>query len=258
MLVDAHAHVDAFGEEWPRALAEIRAHGIVTLAVSMDAPSYLSSKALCAQDPRIIPSFGVHPWEAPRWRGRLDELGDLVVEAPMLGEVGLDRRFVKDESAYGPQEEVFAYFLDAARATGKLLNVHTSGAEARVAELLEHHGPANVMVHWYNGPMGTMSRMANRGTYFSVGVEVLSSDRIRKVARRVPLDRLVSETDNPGGWAWLEDEPGMPSLIHRVVETLARLLGRTVGEMETVLEENARRMLVDAGVPWPEVVPDAT
>ena len=258
MLFDAHVHVDAFKDAWPGALAEIRADGIVTLAVSMDVPSYLASKELCAQDPRLIPAFGIHPWEAPRWHRRLDEIGPLVAEAPMLGEVGLDRRFVKDETAYGPQEEVFAWFLDAARATGKLLNLHTSGAEARVAELLEAHDPPHAMIHWYNGPMGALTRMADRGAYFSVGVEILSSDRIRKVARRVPLDRLVSETDNPGGWAWLEDEPGMPRLIHRVVEALASLHGRTPGEMEALLEENARRLLADAGVPWPEVVPHVT
>ncbi|HKJ02740.1 MAG TPA: TatD family hydrolase, partial [Longimicrobiales bacterium] len=133
-LVDAHVHVDGYGEGWPAARDQVRRHGIVTLAVSMDVASYRATVDLSRDEPLILPSFGIHPWNAPRWAHRLAELDALVEEAPMLGEVGLDRRFVKDADAYGPQEEVFAYFLDAARRTGKILNLHTSGAEVAVAE----------------------------------------------------------------------------------------------------------------------------
>lgn len=64
-LVDAHVHLDAFGEAWPAALAEIRAHRIVTLAVSMDVASWEVTKALAAGEPLLVPAFGIHPWEAP-------------------------------------------------------------------------------------------------------------------------------------------------------------------------------------------------
>lgn len=250
-LVDAHVHVDAFGEAWPAALAEIRARRIVTLAVSMDVASWETTKALAAGEPLLVPAFGIHPWEAPRWAHRLPELDPLVAEAPLLGEVGLDRRFVKDPSAYGPQEEVFRHFLEAARRTGKLLNLHTSGAEVRVADLLADHGIERMVVHWYNGPMGTLARLAEQGAYFTVGVELLRSERIERIARRIPLDRLLSETDNPGGWSWLSGEPGMPSLLARVVERLAEVRELPVPEMMGVLEDNTRRMLASAGVPWP-------
>lgn len=250
-LLDAHVHLDGYGEAWPAALAEMRAAGMGALAVSMDVASYRATVALCAQDPRLLPSFGIHPWEAPRWAKRLDELTSLAEEAPMLGEVGLDRRFVDDPRAYGPQEEVFRWFLDVARRSGKLLNLHTSGAEARVAELLEGAGGVHALVHWYNGPMGVLERLAGVGAYFSVGVELLESERIVKVAKRIPLDRLLVETDNPGGWKWLAREVGTPSLLLRVVEALARVRELAPEEMEAVLEENARRLLGGAGVPWP-------
>lgn len=250
-LVDAHVHVDAYGDAWPAARAEIRERGIVTLGVSMDVASYRATVALTREEPLVLPSFGIHPWNAPDWVHRLDELAPLVGEAAMLGEVGLDRRFVKDPEAYGPQDVVFGYFLDAARRTGKLLNVHTSGAEALVVDRMRDAGGPLAVVHWYNGPMRPLSALVEMGVYFSIGVEVLRSERIAKIARRVPLERLLSETDNPGGWAWLEGPPGMPSLLERVVDRLAEIRGLGREEMAGLLEVNARRLLEEGGVSWP-------
>ena len=250
-LVDAHVHLDGYGEGWPAALAEIRRLGIVTVAVSMDVASFGFAERAAREEPLLLPSFGIHPWNAPEWAGRLDELEALVQRAPMLGEVGLDRRFVKDAAAYGPQETVFEYFLGAAGRTGKLLNLHTSGAEARVAELVEQHPVGPVIVHWYNGPMRPLARLIEAGAYFSVGVEVLNSDRIARVARRVPPEQLLSETDNPGGWKWLRGTVGNPGLLEEVVGRLAELRRVDREEMEQLLESNSRRALAAGGVAWP-------
>jgi len=250
-LVDAHVHVDGYREDWPAVRAEIRRHGIVSLAVSMDVDSYRATVALSRDEPLVLPSFGIHPWNAPQWVGRLDELETLVDEAPMLGEVGLDRRFVKDPDAYGPQEEVFAFFLDAALRTGKVLNVHTSGAETIIADKMREAGAPLAVVHWYNGPMRPLAALVEMGVYFSVGVEVLRSERIAKIARRIPLDRLLSETDNPGGWAWLEGPAGKPALLERVVDRLAEVRAMDRVEMMGLLEANARRLLGLGAVPWP-------
>ncbi len=256
LWLDAHAHVDQFGDAWPAALGEIRARRIVTLAVSMDVASWEATRALAEGEPLLVPSFGIHPWEAPRWHCRMPELEPLIASAPMLGEVGLDHRFVKDPGAWGPQEEVFALFLDAARRTGKLLNLHTSGAEARVAELLAEHGVGRMVVHWYNGPMRPLAALAEMGAFFTVGVELLVSERIAKVARRIPLDRLLVETDNPGGWAWLTGEPGMPVLLERVVARLAEVREMEPKELGGILDANARALFEAAGVAWP-AEPDA-
>ena len=256
-LLDAHAHVDQFGRAWPAALEQIRARRIVTLAVSMDVASWEATRALAADEPLVVPSLGIHPWEAPRWHRRLGELEPLLAAAPMLGEVGLDRRFVKDAGAWGPQEEVFVFFLDAARRTGKLLNLHTSGAEARVAELLAAHGVERAVVHWYNGPMRPLAALAEMGAFFTVGVELLVSERIARVAGRIPLDRLLVETDNPGGWAWLTGEPGTPALLERVVARLAEVRGLAPGELGGILDANGRTLLETAGVRSP-LEPHAT
>jgi TatD DNase family protein len=243
VLVDAHAHLDQYGSSWPEVLEEIRELGILTLAVSMDPPSYERTRGLCEHEPLLVPAFGVHPWQAPGWEKRLSELDRYVHEAPVLGEVGLDFHFVEDERTYGPQREVFEYFLDAASRTGKLLNIHTKGAEHEIARLLHDASAPSVIVHWYSGPQGPMYDLLDEGVHFTVGVELLRSPHIEKIARRIPEDRLLTETDNPGGWQWLEGMPGRPSLLTRVLERLAEVRGVARERLEEIVAANATRLV---------------
>ena len=243
MLVDAHAHLDQYGSSWPEVLEEIKRLEILTLAVSMDPPSFERTRGLCANQPLLIPAFGVHPWKAPGWEKRLSELDRYVDEAPALGEVGLDFHFVEDESAYGPQREVFEYFLDAASRTGKLLNIHTKGAEDEIARRLHDASVPSVIVHWYSGPLGPMHELLDDGAHFTVGVELLRSPLIEKIARRIPEDRILTETDNPGGWQWLKGMPGRPSLLPRVLDRLAEVRGVARERMEEIVASNATRLV---------------
>jgi TatD DNase family protein len=243
VLVDAHAHLDHYGSSWPEALEEIRELRILTLAVSMDPPSYERTRGLCANEPLLVPSFGVHPWHASGWEKRLSELDRYVDEAPALGEVGLDFHFVEDEGTYGPQREVFEYFLDAASRTGKLLNIHTKGAEDEIARRLHDAGAASVIVHWYSGPLGPMRHLLDEGVHFTVGVELLRSPHIEKIARCIPEDRILTETDNPGGWQWLEGVPGRPSLLTSVLDRLADVRGVARERMGEIVAANATRLL---------------
>jgi len=248
VLVDAHAHLDQYGSSWPEVLEEIKELGVLTMAVSMDPPSYERTRGLCADEPLLIPAFGVHPWQALGWEKRLAELDQYVDEAPALGEVGLDFHFVEDEDTYGPQREVFEYFLDAAARTGKLLNIHTKGAEDEIARRLHDAGAPCALVHWYSGPLGPMHDLLDEGVYFTVGVELLRSPHIERIACRIPEDRILTETDNPGGWQWLEGVPGRPSLLPRVLDRLAEVRGVARERLEEIVAANASR-LVGSGAP---------
>jgi TatD DNase family protein len=248
VLVDAHAHLDHYGPSGPEIIRELMERGILTVAVSMDPPSYERTRELCEGVPLTVPAFGVHPWEAPRWSDRLDELDRHTADAPLLGEVGLDFHFVRDEEAYGPQREVFGYFLEAAKRTGKVLNIHTKGAEAEVARLLHDVGGPAAIVHWYSGGTVELHRLLDEGAFFTVGVEVLRSTRIVEIARMIPEDRLLTETDNPGGWRWLEGVPGRPSLVQEVLDRLAEIRGVSRQAMEDTVARNAERVLRRGGI----------
>jgi TatD DNase family protein len=132
MLIDAHCHLDRYEENLGRALEQIKQHRIFTISNSMDLPSYKQNVSIAAASDLILPVFGIHPWNASEYVGRLEDLDWAISESPMIGEIGLDYYFVKETSLYDDQRSVFEYFLQAASKQQKIVIVHTKGAESEV------------------------------------------------------------------------------------------------------------------------------
>lgn len=242
MLIDAHAHLDHYDE--PReALARIERRGILTLANSIDPDSYERNLVLAEGCPLVLPSFGIHPRRAPRHVDHLADLSPLIEGSPMLGELGLDFHWVRDKDAYPHQIRVFEFLVRAAAEQGKIVNLHTKGAERRVLDTLRACGATRAIIHWYSGPMDVLDEMIAEGYLFTVGVEVLYSEKIRDVARAVPPRQLLSETDNPGGHRWLAGEVAPPDIIADVVAAVARLKGLPPEKMEAVIQANFLRLI---------------
>ena len=238
MRIDAHLHLDIYGEDAAAAVAEIQEHRIFSISVALDPDAYAATKEFAGDCPFVLPAFGIHPWMAPDHVDRLDQLGALVAETPMIGEIGLDHHWVKDPEAYPAQMRVLEFFLAAARDQEKVVNLHTKGAEHEIAEALRRFETRRAIVHWYSGPMDAFRELADLGVYFTVGVEVLRSEAIREVARAIPPERLLTETDNPGASRWHATAPGRPRLLLDVLSELARVVGRSTAAVEAEVHEN--------------------
>jgi len=236
--IDAHLHLEIYGEEAPGALAEIAEHRIFSVSVALDPATYEAAKGLAADSPFVLPAFGIHPELAPKHVDRLDQLAPLVAETPLIGEIGLDHHYVEDAATYPAQMRVLEFFLDAARDQDKVVNLHTKGAEREIALALRRFETRRAIVHWYSGPMDAFRELADMGVYFTVGVEVLRSDAIREIARAIPPDRLLTETDNPFAYGWSAGEPGRPRLLLDVLAELGRVLGSSPAAVEARVHEN--------------------
>ena len=246
MLIDAHAHLHQYSDaELIPALGEIDQLGIFTVSVSMDLPSWQRNLELAQRSPLVMPSFGIHPWNAHDYAHRLDELAAPIAESAMIGEIGLDHHFVEDAAKYPAQRSVFEFFLAAAREQKKIVNLHTKGAEEDVLRLLEQYGTERAIVHWYSGSLDIFRKLADRGCYFTVGVEVAQSEHIRHIAREIPAAQLLTETDNPGAQKWLQGYEGFPRLILDVVVALADLRGTTPVPLVETVQTNFLRLLGD-------------
>ncbi|HDQ74041.1 MAG TPA: TatD family deoxyribonuclease [Chloroflexi bacterium] len=245
MFIDAHAHVDRYDIDGllDFVLAEIDQRRILTISNAMDLPSYHSNLESAERCRFVLPIFGVHPWNAPQYAGRLDDLRAATEQSPMIGEIGLDHFFVEDPSTYPAQREVFEYFLEAAKAQDKIVHLHTKGAEAEILALLDRYDLRRVIVHWYSGPLDVLREMIDRGFYFTAGIEALHEAHVREIAREIPSERLLTETDNPGGPKAYVGGPGMPGLIQDVVRGLAEIRGVTAKAIERSVEENLRALL---------------
>src|SRR5690606_9302808 len=146
MLVDAHSHLDKYADDQVEGvLADLEEQRVFTISVAVDPESYARGRSIATRSEHVMATFGIHPWEAPDWVDRLSEVEHLIDESPMVGEVGLDHRFVEDSEQYGAQREVFAHFLTRAEEQAKVVNLHCSGAERETLRMLRDHGSERVI-----------------------------------------------------------------------------------------------------------------
>jgi TatD DNase family protein len=248
MLIDAHSHLDRYGDALESALEEITRHSIFTISNSMDLPSYRRNLEIGEMCDLVLPTFGVHPWNAPAHADRLEDLSEAIEQSPMLGEIGLDYHFVDDACQYPVQRKVFEFFLVAAKEQGKIVNLHTKGAESDVLHFLNRYDIRRAIVHWYSGPLDVFRELVARGATFTIGVEVLYSEHIQTIARELPSEQLLTETDNPGGPRSFIGTLGMPLLIRDVVQKLAELRETTVEAIVQTVQTNFAQLIRDD--PW--------
>lgn len=250
MLIDAHVHLDKYGNLLDQALNEIETEQILTVATAMDVPSYLELQEIGKSSELVLPTFGIHPRRAAEYADRLPEIGRHIESSPAIGEIGLDFHWVKDASTYPAQRKVLEYFIAAAAEQKKFVNLHTKAGEKEILDLLEKYDARRAIIHWYSGPMDVFHAMIEYGCYFTIGVEVLYSDYIKAIAKAVPDHLLLTETDNPGALRWLKknDEVGMPTAIKKVVEAVAELRNSTTNRIEQLVHANFVRLI--ANDPW--------
>jgi TatD DNase family protein len=248
MLIDAHAHVDRYGDLLDQALEQIQKHQIFTIATAMDLPSYFQLQQIAERSDLVLPTFGIHPRRAPEYADRLEDLGPFIEQSPAIGEIGLDFHWVEDSSQYPAQVKVLEYFLAAAREQKKIVNLHTKGAEKKVLDLLERFDLRRAIIHWYSGPLDILRALIQFGAYFTVGVEVSYSETIQNIAREIPDHLLLTETDNPGGLKWLKGAIGMPAEIEKVVDTLGTLRQASPESVTRTVRENLLRLMNND--PW--------
>jgi TatD DNase family protein len=245
MYIDTHAHLDKYDSLLPKAIEEIERHEIFTIGVSMDPEGYAKSKTIDEQTEWCVSTFGVHPWNAPAFHSQLEALQPLIDASPMVGEIGLDYHFVLEQENHSIQRDVFRHFVKQGIAQKKILNIHTKGAETDVDSILGELDAHRGIIHWYSGPIRLLQALAEKGMYFTIGVEVLFSAAIQKIAKSVPPSLLLTETDNPGGYHWLTGTLGMPSIIAQVVDKLAEIRGWSAEETKTLVLKNFLRLASD-------------
>ncbi len=237
MLIDVHAHLDQY-TDIDEVLKEIKQHQIITVCNSIDLDSYKLNCDIAGRSNLVIPVFGVHPINAPKYSGNLHQLDEAIASSPLLGEIGLDLKLVEQGSPATDQKLVFEYLLEAALKEDKYIIVHSKNADVEVLELIEKHDVHKVIMHWFTGSQEVFRKLVERGAFFTIGTDILYSTKTQQLAPEIPLDQLLTETDNPLVSLNLPNALAMPRVLVDIVERLALQRDTTETEINQAVERN--------------------
>lgn len=250
MFIDSHCHINfpQLDEILDDVLANMRRNevsDVLCVGVSLDkVPEIL---ALADKYPHIYASVGVHPDHELDAEPTVKQLVELAQHPKVvaIGETGLDYFRLKGDLAW--QRERFRTHIQAARSCGKPLIIHTREAAADTLRIMKEEGAERVggVMHCFTESLETAQAAMALGFHISFSgiVTFKSAAALKEVAREIPLERMLIETDSP----YLAPVPfrgklNQPAYVKHVAEEIARLRGVTPEEIGRATTDNFRRL----------------
>ena len=239
MFIDSHCHLDfpELAENLPHLLANMAANQVThALCVSVDLPDFPKVRALAEAHSNLFASVGVHPDYLDTPEPSVAELVKLADHPRIvaIGETGLDYFRLKGDLEW--QRERFRTHIRAARETGKPLIIHTREAAADTIRIMreEGAGEAGGVMHCFTESWEVAEQAMEMGFYISFSgiVTFKKALALKEVATRIPLNRMLIETDSP----YLAPSPNRgktnePAWVKHVAQEIATLRAVPVEEI---------------------------
>jgi TatD DNase family protein len=246
MFIDSHCHLDfpKLIERRDEVLAHMAANRVGgALCVAVDLEHLPAVLGLAESAPHLWASVGVHPEHTEGEEPDVERLLALAEHPRVvaIGETGLDYYWHKDQPEW--QRDRFRVHIRAARACAKPLIVHTREAAVDTLRLMaeEEAGEAGGVMHCFTESREVAAAALDLGFYISLSgiVTFRNAAQIKEVARFVPLDRLLIETDAP----YLAPVPhrgktNEPAFVRHVAEEIASLRGLPLEAVEEATTRN--------------------
>lgn len=256
-LVDSHAHLDArcFDGDRREVLARAATAGVAWIInAGADIASSFAGVALAERYPCIYAAAGVHPHNATKLTEEtLAALAKLAHHPKVvaIGEIGLD--FYRDLSPRPQQRAAFRQQLDLARRVCKPVIVHSRDAHTETMEILTNwaagSGHPGAVLHCFSGDLAVAEQAVALGFFIGVAgpVTFQNARQLPETVRRLPLDRLLVETDCP----YLSPYPyrgqrNEPAYVRLVAERIAEIKGLDLSEIAAATTVNAQRLFLPA------------
>ena len=250
MFVDSHCHLNfpELAADLPAVLGAMAANRVThALCISVTLPELPAVLQLAADHPNLYATVGVHPDTEDGAEPSVAELVALAARPKVvaIGETGLDYYRLTGDLTW--QRERFRNHIHAARETGKPLVIHTrSAADDTLAIMREERaGDAGGVMHCFTETWEVAAAAIELGFHISFSgiVTFKNAAALKEVARRVPLERMLIETDSP----YLAPVPfrgktNQPAYVRYVAEEIARLRDVAVDEIAAATSANFFRL----------------
>ncbi|MEF8793544.1 TatD family hydrolase [Thiohalorhabdus sp.] len=249
-LADSHCHIDFpdYPDRREGIVSKARDFGVrYLLNISVCLEDFAQVRAVAESDPEIFATAGVHPNYADVEEPTVDRLVALSDHSKVvgIGETGLD--FYRHQVAPETQKVRFRTHIEAARQLGRPLIVHSRAAREDTVALVREAGEQGVtgVMHCFAEDWETARAAMDAGFYISFSgiVTFKNAPELREVARQVPADRLLVETDSP----YLAPEPyrgktNQPAFVRYTAERVAEERGDALGDLAETTTTNFLRL----------------
>ena len=253
MLIDSHAHIQGkeYADERHAVIGRAREAGvekIIAVGGAGDMSSNTEAVALADAFPDVYATVGMHPHDAKDvGEDELRELRNLTSHSKVVavGETGLD--YFYNHSPREVQRRVFTHFIHMARDIGLPLVVHERDAAQEAAELLRSEGGGELrgVIHCFTGDYAAACTYLDLGFYLSLTgiITFKNAGPLREVVRKVPLERMLVETDSP----FLTPVPhrgkrNEPAYVRFVAETIATVKNVSSDTVAQVTSRNVEML----------------
>lgn len=256
MFIDSHCHLSfpELREQLPQILDAMQAAKVgqaICICTTME--EYPAVRALAAAHAQLFATVGVHPDNEDVHEPSVDELVQAVRADPKvvaIGETGLDYYRLNGRSIEADMEwqrERFRTHIRAARRTARPLVIHTRASAADTLRVLDEEGgeQAGGVFHCFTESAAVAQAAIERGFYISFSgiVSFKNAQDLRDLARQLPLDRILIETDSP----YLAPVPyrgklNTPAYVPHVAAALAPVLGLSIEALAERTSANTRRL----------------
>lgn len=254
MLVDSHCHPDfpELAQNIPQLIDRMREYGVgAALCAGVTLERFPALMALVRQHPHLFAAVGVHPDTREGAEPDVETLVRLAEDPKVIaiGETGLDYYRVEGDPEW--QRRRFRIHIEAAKKTGNPLIIHTRSAAADTLAILteEKADAIGGVFHCFTEDRETARRALDLGFHvsFSGIVTFKNAQPLKEIARWIPLDRLLVETDAP----YLAPVPhrgriNEPAYVRHVAEEIARLRGISLEEVAKATTDNFFRLFPKA------------
>ncbi|WHI46839.1 TatD family hydrolase [Microbulbifer sp. JMSA004] len=253
MLVDSHCHLDRlkldkFDGDLDAVLDLARSRGVgkfLCVGISLENADAIVEIASRYED--VVCSVGVHPLDVDSGMADVERLIEMANQPNVvaLGETGLDYYYSTDTQEI--QQQSFIAHLRAAGQAELPVIVHTRDAREDTIALIKEHGNTNTagVLHCFTESWDMAKAALDLNYYISLSgiVTFKNAEELRDVARRLPLDRLLVETDSPYlAPVPYRGKPNIPAYVREVAEFIADLRGIPYEDLAEITSENFFRL----------------
>lgn len=245
-IIDSHCHLDfpRFDRDRKEAIERARQSGVIRMINSgIDYSTNAASLELARRYGFIHATLGLSPQMVPHASEEkisqiLSQIERNIDRAVGVGEAGLDFHYCETEAGRQRQIDVFRKVIEIARKYDKPLVIH--GREAEDIALQLSRDLDTVVFHCYSGSLETMQQIVDAGHFVSVPTLVCFSEHHQSIAKHLPLENMLIETDSP----YLSPRKGRnePAFVVDSVPEIAALKGIEASEVAETTMKNTRRV----------------